>query len=195
MASSRINIPSPASRAARALSACLALVLCAGTVEARGAEAPAHSRQKDVVYGRKHGVALTMDVFTPEKNANGAAAVFVVSGGWVSAHEFIDFAGPGFLHELLGRGYTVFAVVHGSQPKYTIPEILQDMHRAVRFVRHNAKEYGIDPDRIGIYGGSAGGHLSLMQATAGDTGDAAAKDPVERASSRVQAVACFYPPT
>ena len=173
----------------------LVAILCAGAVDARGADAQAHSRQKDVVYGRKHGVALTMDVFTPEKNANGAAAVFVVSGGWVSAHEFIDFAGPGFLHELLGRGYTVFAVVHGSQPKYTIPEILQDLHRAVRFVRHNAAAYKIDPDRVGIYGGSAGGHLSLMQATAGDNGDAAAKDPVERASSRVQAVACFYPPT
>ena len=197
MALSRINIPWPASRAVRTLTACVAvaLVLCVGAGAAGAADAPAHSRQKDVVYGRKHGVALTMDVFTPEKDANGAAAVFVVSGGWVSAHEFIDFAGPGFLHELLVRGYTVFAVVHGSQPKYTIPEILQDVHRAVRFVRHNAKEYKIDPDRIGIYGGSAGGHLSLMQATAGDNGDAAAKDPVERASSRVQAVACFYPPT
>ena len=187
------RLPTRVKRGTKAAAALLLVVSIVGS--ALAAEAPAHSRQKDVVYGRKHGVALTMDVFTPQKNPNGAAAVFVVSGGWVSAHEFIDFAGPGFLHELLGRGYTVFAVVHGSQPKYTIPEILQDMHRAVRFIRHNAKEYKIDPDRIGIYGGSAGGHLSLMQATAGDNGDAAAKDPVERASSRVQAVACFYPPT
>ena len=101
----------------------------------------------------------------------------------------------GFLDELLKRGYTVFAVVHGSQPKYTIPEILEDMNRAVRFIRHHAKDYRIDPDRIGITGGSAGGHLSLMQGTAGDLGNKNAKDPIDRESSRVQAVACFFPPT
>ena len=97
--------------------------------------------------------------------------------------------------EFIRRGYTIFAVVHGSQPKYTIPEILLDMHRAVRYVRHNAKQYDVDPGRIGIYGGSAGGHLSLMQGTAGNAGNPTAVDPVERASSRVQAVACFFPPT
>ena len=69
------------------------------------------------------------------------------------------------------------------------------MNRAVRFIRYHAKDYGIDPERIGIYGASAGGHLSLMQGTAGDEGDPKAKDPVDRASSRVQAVACFFPPT
>ena len=171
---------------------------------ARGAEPPAHTRKQDVVYGRKFGVALTMDVFTPTKGekdgdakprAAGPAAILVVSGGWVSAHEFIDVAGPGFIHELLGRGYTVFAVVHGCQPKFTIPEILQDMNRSVRYIRSHAKEYNIDPNRIGIYGASAGGHLSLMQGFADDSADAGAKDPVDRASSRVQAVACFYPPT
>ncbi len=153
---------------------------------------PAYDRKEDVIYGRKHGSALTMDVFTPKANANGAAVIWAVSGGWFSAHEGID---TGFLDELLRRGYTVFAVVHGSQPKYTIPEVLQDMHRAVRFIRHHAKDYHIDPDRIGISGGSAGGHLSLMQGTAGDSGNKDSKDPIERESSRVQAVGCFFPPT
>src|SRR5205823_13512724 len=83
----------------------------------------------------------------------------------------------------------------GSQPRFTIPEILQDMHRATRFIRYHAKDYKIDPDRIGISGASAGGHLSLMQGMAGDLGDPNAKDPVDRVSSRVQAVACFFPPT
>src|SRR4029077_14870438 len=118
--------------------------------------------------------------------------IWAVSGGWFSAHEAISMA---FLDELLKRGYTVFAVVHGSQPKYTIPEVLEDMHRAVRFIRSHAKDYHIDPDRIGITGGSAGGHLSLMQGTAGTPGDKDAKDPIDRESSRVQAVACFFPPT
>ena len=62
---------------------------------------------------------------------------------------------------------TVFAVVHGSQPEFTIPEILEDMHKAVRYIRSHAAEYGVDPNRLGITGMSAGGHLSLMQGTAG----------------------------
>ena len=98
------------------------------------------------------------------------------------------------IDELLKRGYTVFAVVHGSQPRFTIPEILKDMNRAVRFIRYHAKDYHIDPDRIGMTGASAGGHLSLMQGTAGDTGDKLAKDPIDQTSSRVQAVGCFFPP-
>ena len=150
------------------------------------------TRKEDVVYGRKFGTALTMDVFTPKANANGAAIVWVVSGGWFSAHEAIN---PAPIDEFLKRGYTVFAVVHGSQPRFTIPEIVEDMNRAVRFIRYHAADYHIDPDRIGITGGSAGGHLSLMQGTAGDTGNPDAKDPIDKTSSRVQAVACFFPPT
>jgi acetyl esterase/lipase len=73
--------------------------------------------------------------------------------------------------------------------------MVADMNRAVRFIRHHAKEYGIDPARLGVCGASAGGHLSLMLGTAGAPGDPNAKDPVDRESSRVQAVACFFPPT
>jgi acetyl esterase/lipase len=168
------------------------LVAILPTRATSAADDPTYTRKQDVIYGRKGGVVLTLDVFTPKHSPNGLAVIFAVSGGWFSAHEAIN---PLFYDELLKRGYTVFAVVHGSQPKYVIPEILQDMDRAVRYIRHNAKEFGIDPDRIGITGASAGGHLSLMQGTAGDLGDPKAKDPVDRESSRVQAVACFFPPT
>src|SRR5439155_16033103 len=156
------------------------------------ADAPSFARTEDAIYGRKFGMALTMDVLTPKKDANGAGVIWVVSGGWFSAHEVIR---PNSVNELLKRGYTVFAVVHGSQPKFTIPEILEDMHRATRFIRHHAKDYKIDPERIGITGLSAGGHLSLMQGTAGNKGDSKTKDPIDGTSSRVQAVACFFPPT
>jgi len=182
-------------RRPKLIASLIALLTLAAAPLARAAQDAPFDRKQDVIYGRKDGVALTMDVFTPKANANGAGAIFVVSGGWYSAHEFLDGAGPGFINELASRGYTVFGVVHGSQPRYTIPEILGDMHRAVRFIRHHAPDYKIDPNRIGIYGGSAGGHLSLMQGLAGKEGDKAAKDPVDRESSRVQAVACFYPPT
>jgi acetyl esterase/lipase len=155
-------------------------------------EEPSFTRQEDVIYGRKFGTALTMDVFRPKGDPNGAAVIWVVSGGFFSSHEAIN---PAFIKPFLGHGYTVFAVVHGSQPRFQVPEIVQDMNRAVRFIRHHAKDYGIDPNRIGVTGASAGGHLSLMLGTAGDKGDAKAKDPVDRESSRVQAVACFFPPT
>jgi len=133
-----------------------------------------------------------MDVFTPKVKANGAGVIFCVSGGWFSSHDNVN---PGSYQPFLKRGYTVFAVVHGSQPKFAIPEVLEDMHRAVRYIRHHAKEYGVDPERLGITGGSAGGHLSLMQGCASKPGNPKAKDPVDRESSKVAAVACFFPPT
>lgn len=157
-----------------------------------GAGAAEFQRTSDVVYGRKHGVALTLDVFQPTATNNGVGLIAVVSGGWYSAHEAIN---PAFYRPFLDRGYTVFAVVHGSQPKFIIPEIVQDLHRAVRFIRHEATRFGVTPERLGIFGGSAGAHLSLMIATRGGPGDPQAKDPVDRASSAVQAVAGFFPPT
>jgi acetyl esterase/lipase len=174
----------------------LLLLFAASFVGSAAADEPGFTRKQDVIYGRKFGTALTMDVFTPSKDANGAAVIFAVSGGWFSSHDFID--APfirSFPIALAKRGYTVFAVVHGSQPRYTIPNILEDMHRAVRYVRYHAKDYQIDPDRFGITGASAGGHLSLMQGVGGKAGDPKATDPVDRSSSRVQAVACFFPPT
>ena len=150
------------------------------------------TRKVDVIYGRKFGTALTLDVFTPRGKPNGAAVIIMVSGGFVSNHDSIQ---PAFVLPFVNRGYTVFAVVHGSQPKFTVPEIVADVNRAVRFIRYHAKEYGIDPDRVGVTGASAGGHLSLMLGTAGTPGDPNARDPVDRESSRVQAVACFFPPT
>jgi acetyl esterase/lipase len=156
------------------------------------ADEPAYTRTEDVIYGRKYGTALTLDAFRPRREANGAAVVLVISGGFFSAHDAIA---PTFIRPLLDRGYTVFAVVHGSQPRYTVPEIIKDIHRAVRFIRHHAGDYGIDRGRIGITGASAGGHLSLMLGTAGDEGNPNDPDLVEREPSRVQAVACFFPPT
>ncbi|HEX8915793.1 MAG TPA: alpha/beta hydrolase [Humisphaera sp.] len=154
--------------------------------------APGFTRTEDVIYGRKFGVALTMDVFAPTANANGRGIIWCVSGGWYSGKQAVN---PGFAKPFLDRGYTVFAVVHGSQPKFTIPEVLEDMHRAVRFIRANAEKYKVDPDKLGIAGGSAGGHLSLMQGCAPKPGDPKAADPVDRQPSRVAAVACFFPPT
>jgi acetyl esterase/lipase len=149
------------------------------------------TRTEDVIYGRKFGTALTLDVFQPAK-PNGVGIVFMVSGGWFSSHEGIN---QEKYRPFLERGYTVFAVVHGSQPKFVVAEIVEDIHRALRFIRHNAGKYGVNPNRLGITGGSAGGHLSLTMAVKGGSGKPDAKDPIDRESSAVQCVACFFPPT
>jgi acetyl esterase/lipase len=153
--------------------------------------ASAQQRLVDVVYGHKMGVALSMDVFQPAK-PNGIAVIWIISGGWFSSHDSIN---PGLAKIFTDRGMTVFEVVHGSQPKFQIPEIVSDINRAVRFIRSNALKFHVDPMKIGIGGGSAGGHLSLMQGAFGGPGNPEAKDPVDRVSSEVQAVACFFPPT
>lgn len=172
--------------------ALLSLPLLVGLAPAAAQPDPGYTRTEDVIYGRKFGTALTMDVFTPKAKANGAAVIWCVSGGWFSNHDSVN---PGFAKPFLDRGYTVFQVVHGSQPRFSIPEVLDDMHRATRFIRANSAKYGIDKDRIGISGASAGGHLSLMQGVAPRPGDPLSKDPVQQESSKVAAVACFFPPT
>ena len=148
----------------------------------------------DVVYGHKFGLATTFDVFTPTKDANGAAVLFMVSGGWYSnwtPPEQTQF----MFQPLTDKGFTVFAVRHGSSPKFSIAEAVADVRRSVRFIRDNAKTFKIDPNCIGVFGMSAGGHLSLMLGTASDEGISTAKDPVDQVSDRVQAVVAYVAPT
>jgi acetyl esterase/lipase len=147
----------------------------------------------DVVYGHKDGLAMTFDVIKPKANANGAAVIFMVSGGWVSNYNPPQQTATRF-KDLLDKGFTLIAVRHGSSPKYLIPEIVSDVRRAVRFIRHNAKQWGVDPNRLGVFGGSAGGHLALVLGTASDNGDPNAKEDFMRESDRVASVVAYFPP-
>ena len=147
----------------------------------------------DVVYGHKDGMALTFDIFKPKTHTNGAAIIFMVSGGWISNYVPPAQALPRY-QELLDAGFTVITLRHGGSPKYLIPEIVGDVRRGVRFIRYNAKSWGIDPNRLGVYGGSAGGHLSLMIGLASDNGDPAAKEDFMKESDRVAAVVAYFPP-
>ena len=96
---------------------------------------------------------------------------------------------------VLDRGFTLFLVRHGSSPYFKVPDAVSDVRRAVRHIRFHAKKQGLDPDRIGVFGGSAGGHLSLMLGTTADPGNPDASDPIEKVSNRVAAVAAYFPPT
>ena len=159
---------------------------------------PVHAQPRgsiipDVVYGHKDGLALTFDVFKPASNSNGAGVLYIESGGWRSSWRPIEQSRSRF-DTLLSKGFTVFVVRHGSAPRYNAHEAYGDVQRAVRFVRLHAQTYRVDPDRLGVYGGSAGGHLSLMLGLASDTGDPSAEDEVLRGSSQVAAVVAYYPP-
>ena len=148
----------------------------------------------EIIYGRKDGMALTMFMLAPKEHANGKAIISVVSGNWISsytnANRFMNTA-----KIYIDRGYTVFTVIHGSQPRYAIPDDIADLKRAVRFIRYNSNNYHIDGNHIGITGESSGGHLSLMVGLSDEKIDTTSKDPINHVSSRVQAVAVFFPPT
>jgi acetyl esterase/lipase len=149
--------------------------------------------QPDVVYGHKDGMALTMDVLRPA-GPSGAAVLFLQSGGWYSTwrepEQLVPAARP-----LLDKGMTVFLVYHGSAPRFQVPDALADVRRAVRYVNWKADELKVDANRIGVLGGSAGGHLSLMLATTGDDGDPAATEEILKHPSRIAAAVALYPPT
>src|SRR6185295_10417318 len=155
-----------------------ALLTCAGAASASGLEgAPKPALQpsvtRDVVYGHKDGLALTFDVHRPA-HPNGAGVTAIVSGGWQSSVEMSRLIVDGYLSPLLnGKGFTVFAVRHGSSPRYPMSAIVSDVRRAVRFIRQ----------------------LALLLGTTADSGDPSASDAVLRESSRVTAVVAFYPPT
>lgn len=176
-----------------------ALALLAMLLATFGPAAPAMAQEavdgvritQDVVYGHKDGMALTFDVFRPS-DANGAGILYMVSGGWVSRWTPPQGSVRRYA-ELLDRGFTVLAVRHGSSPRYKVPEAEADVRLALRYVRLHAADLGIDAERIGVWGGSAGGHLSLMLGTVSDDG-LAENDPVLRTPSRVAAVVAYYPP-
>ena len=149
--------------------------------------------QEEIIYGRKDGMALTMVKLTPEK-LNGKAIMNIVSGNFISNMDRL----PRYIKNSMiyvERGYTVFVVVHGSQPKYTIPEAFSDVRRAIRFVRFNSSKFKLDANKIGITGASAGGNLALLAALSDDNLEIKKVDSVDEVSSRVRAVVSFFPPT
>jgi acetyl esterase/lipase len=132
-----------------------------------------------------------MYVYLPEKEINTGAAVVICPGGgyWIEAmdHEGFDMA-----KWLVSKG------VAGIVLKYRLPyghhKIPSgDARRAIRTVRLNAKEWGIDPGKIGIAGSSAGGHLASTAGTRFDSGDAGSPDPIEQVSCRPNFMLLLYP--
>lgn len=167
----------------------------------------------DVVYGHDYGMAMTFDVYLPS-NPNGAGVILINSGGWISPWDTFKvrdgdtyrYATNAEMFEsdswhvlspklLVANGFTVFEVRHGSDPKFEMQEFVSHVRRAVRFIGHHASDYGVDSDRIGLWGGSASGHLGLLVGTSLDTELEVSSQEWEKQPANVSAIVAFAPPT
>jgi acetyl esterase/lipase len=123
----------------------------------------------------------TLTVFSPFR-PNGTAVIVAPGGGYTmlaSNHE-----GRQVADWFAARGITAFVLKYRLGPHNIFPIPLEDAQRAIRLVRYNATKFGVSPDRIGIIGFSAGGHLAASTGTLFDAGSASASDPIDRVSDR-----------
>lgn len=155
-----------------------------------------YERHSNVVYTENFGVGLLVDIFVPKENPNGLAIVDVVSGAWHSdAGKLRDHERGQMFNIYCAKGYTVFGIRPGSVTKFTGDEMLDHVKTGIRYVKSRADEFGYDPDRLGIVGASAGGHLALLSTVHAEDGDPDSNDPLRKYDTRVKAAAVFFPPT
>lgn len=134
----------------------------------------------------------TLTVFLPPADkANGAAVVVCPGGGYGFLAK--DHEGKQIGEWFNARGVTAFMLLYRIAPRYRHPAPMQDAQRAIRTVRGRAKEWNVDPNRVGIMGFSAGGHLAATAGTHFDAGKAESDDPIERLSSRPDFLILCYP--
>lgn len=173
----------------------LMLALVSLSCEVARADSP-YTQKQDIVFAETDGVGLLMDIFTPTGKSNGIGIVDVASGAWHSDRGKINDHKRAQMFDIFcGRGYTVFAVRPGSQTRFTAKEMLANVKTGIRWVKLHADEYKIDKDRLGLTGASAGGHLACLAAVTAEDGDESDRNPLFRNSTRVKAVAVFFPPT
>jgi acetyl esterase/lipase len=147
--------------------------------------------QDGLVYGEADGQTLTMDYYAPKGSGVHPIAIIIHGGGYQRGNSksgseayCVDFLAP--------AGYAVFSINYRLAPKYPYPYMVYDVERSIRYIRHNAKRWNVDPDEIALVGGSAGGFLSNMVGLLNAPGEPNAKDRVDWESARVQAVVTLY---
>ncbi len=147
--------------------------------------------QSGLVYGVADGQTLTMDYYAPMGTGKHPIAIIIHGGGYRRGNSrsgseayCADFLAP--------AGYAVFSINYRLAPQYPYPYMVQDVERAIRYLRYNAKQWNAEPNEIALVGGSAGGFLSNMVGLRGAAGDPNAADPVDRESAKVQAVVSLF---
>jgi acetyl esterase/lipase len=148
--------------------------------------------EKDVAYDNAHA-SQKLDVYVAKSDTPLPAMIHIHGGGWRGGSKN---SVPGWLlNAVRERRLSVVSVEYRFSDVAPHPAQVNDCLRAIQFVRHNAAKWHIDPQRIGVTGGSAGGHLSLWVAVHDDAADAKSNDPVVRQSSRVACAVSFAGPT
>src|SRR4051794_8445148 len=127
----------------------------------------------------------------PAGRGTGTAVIVCPGGGYQGLS--MDKEGDQIARWLNSLGVTSFVLKYRLGPKYHHPVELGDAQRAIRTVRSKAAEYRVQPDRVGIMGFSAGGHLASTAGTHFDAADAGAADPIDRLSSRPDFLVLCYP--
>ena len=133
----------------------------------------------------------TLETFLPASNPTKTAVVIAPGGGY--AHLAYALEGTDVAQWLNAHGVAAFVLKYRLGMKYHHPIELDDAQRAIRTVRANATKYDIAPDHIGMWGFSAGGHLTATAGTQFDAGNAAAPDPIDQQSSRPDFLVLAYP--
>jgi acetyl esterase/lipase len=155
-----------------------------------GPRLPAGARvDRDVVYGPHERNKL--DVYRPAGDGPWPLVIWVHGGAWQAGSK--DGGGPAL--RLLDRGYAVASVNYRLSQHAQFPAQIEDCKAAVRWLRANAQKYGLDPNRFGVWGASAGGHLVALLGTAGDVKDLDGTGGNLGVSSRVQAVCDWFGPS
>ncbi len=139
------------------------------------------------------GARMEMDIVKPDNASTPLPAVLFVHGGGFrrgTRQSYLDLA-----KKLAARGYVTSTASYRLAPRHLYPAAVLDVKAAVRHLRANATKYGIDPSRIGAWGGSAGGHLVLMLGLTASVSEFEGTGPNREFSSAVQAVVNYYGPT
>lgn len=174
----------------RALLGAVCLLALSGLLSQKAC-ADALKITRDVVYGTVEETKLLLDAYQPATDTETRPAIVLIHGGGFIGGDK-QFYAPMARH-LVEKGYVAFSLNYRLAPKFHYPAQVDDVQRAVRWIRAHADAYHIDPERIGALGDSAGGYLAAMLGTR-DTRDNSATE-LSKYSSRVECVVDLYGPT
>lgn len=147
---------------------------------------------KDIEYGKGGDKPLYLDLYKPEKMDEAAPClIFIHGGGWTGGNR-TDY--KYYTIRYAKRGYVAASISYRFAQAAKFPACVQDAKCAVRFLRANADKYMIDPNKIAVMGGSAGGYLAMMVGYSSDAPELEGDGGWQGVSSRVQAVVNFYGP-
>ena len=151
------------------------------------------SIKEGIVIGEGSGKSLKADIFLPPvEEKNRPAVLFIHGGGWIEGDRS-QLRGYGIL--LARLGFVCMCNSYRLSNESIWPAQIQDVNCAIRYLRANAADLGLDPDRIGVSGNSAGGHLSLMAAATNYDQIFEGEGGSNEVSSEIKAVCAIYPPT